>query len=118
MSSGSRADKLDQVYVATPEYSYLSIVESEIYLSYLNDVFVVEIVNESGLNVNEQTKDHGRNTCFDKPILTACARPKPKAEIDKTNRYANILGSLLSKFRDVFLADLSNGLLLLQEWII
>ena len=60
----------------------------------MNDVFVVE-VNESGLNVNEQTKDLGKNPCFDKHVLTVCAHPKTKVETDKTNRYADILSSLL-----------------------
>ena len=59
------AYKLDRVYVVTPVHSFLSIVESENNSSSLNDVFVVEIVIESGLNVNEQTKDLGRNPCFD-----------------------------------------------------
>ena len=39
-----------------------------------------------------------------------CAHPKTKAKIDKTNRYADILGSLMSEFKDVFPADLPDGL--------
>ena len=101
------ANELDQVYVVTPVHSFLSIVESEINSICLNDVFVVKTVNASGINVNEQTKDLGRNPYFDKPILIVCAHPKTKAKVDKSSRYADILSSLLSKFRDVFpVADL------------
>ena len=103
------ADEIVQVYVATPAHSFLSVVESEINSSCLNDVSVVETLNESGLIVNAHEKDLGKNPCSDKPVLIVCAHPKTKAEIDKSNRYADILSSLLSKFRDVFPADLSNG---------
>ena len=72
------SDELVQVYVVTPIHSFLFVVESEINSSFLNDVFVVEIVKESGLNVKEQTKDLGRIPCFDKPVLTVCAHPKTK----------------------------------------
>ena len=72
-------------------------------------------MNESGLNCNEQTHRLGKNPCFDKHVFIVCARPKSKAKIDKTCRYADILISLLNTFRDVFLADLSNGLPPLQE---
>ena len=110
------ADELAQVYVVTPVHSFLSVVKSEINSSCLNDVFVVEIVNKNGLNVKEQTKDLGKNPCFDKPVLIVCAHPKTKAKIDKTKRYTDILGSLLSKFRDVFPANLPvDGLLISQE---
>ena len=86
------ADKLDQVYIVIPVHSFLFVVENENNSSSLNDVSIVEIVIESGLNVSEQTKDLGRNPCFDKPVLTVCAHPKIKAEIDEANRYADILG--------------------------
>ena len=76
----------------------------------MNDVFVVEIVNESGLTINEQTKGLGRNSYFDKLVLIVCAHPKSKAKIDKTNRYGDILDSFLIKFRVVFPDNLPNGL--------
>ena len=44
-----------------------------------------------------------------------CADPKTKAKFDKTNRYTDILSSLLSKFRDVFPADLPDDLPPSQE---
>ena len=104
------ADDIEQVYVITPIHSFLSVVESEINSSYLNDVSIVETQNESGLIVNANEKDLGRNPYFDKPVLIVCAHPKTKAEIETTNRYADILGSLMSKFRDVFPANLLDGL--------
>ena len=108
------ADELDQVYVVTHVHSFLFAIESENNSSCLNDVFVVETI-KCGLLCNEQTKGLGGNLYFDKPVLTVCAHPKSKAKIDNTRRYADILGSLLSMFRDVFPVDLPDGLLPSQE---
>ena len=103
------ADQIEQVYVVTPIHSFLSVDESQNNSSCLNDVSVVETVNEK---VFESKQKHrlGKDPCFDKPVLTACENKKTKAETEKTRRYAMILSSLLNEFRDVFPADLPDGL--------
>ena len=68
------------------------------------------MINESVFERNTQKQHLGGNPYFDKPILIACENKKTKAKTKKTHRYIAILYSLLSKFRDVFLDDLPNGL--------
>ena len=47
---------------------------------------------------------------MEKLVLIACENNKTKAKTEKTCRYAAILYSLMTKFRDVFPDDLPDGL--------
>ena len=68
------------------------------------------MVNENVFESDTQKQCLGGNPCFEQLILTTCENKKTKVETEKTCRYATILFSLLSKFRDVFLDDMPDGL--------
>ena len=73
------------------------------------------MVKESVFKSAKQKQRLGRNLRFEKSVLTTCENKKTKGKIENSHRYTTILSSLLSKFRDVFLDDLSNGLLPSRE---
>ena len=104
------AHNIEQVYIVTPIHSFLSVVENFKYSSGLHNVFVDEIVSENVFEKETQKQRLGGNPCLEKPVLIACENNKTKAKAEKTCRYATILYSLMSEFRDVFPYNLPDGL--------